>query len=80
MLAMRIIYRISLATPGCKAPEHVDLVEMPESRYEVETVVLGYHVYTGESGTQLLEKRLSVSWRAKTYTTPTLLLLSKEAR
>ena len=48
MLATPIIYRISLATPGCKAtPEHVDLLKMPESRYEVETVVRGYHVYMG---------------------------------
>ena len=46
MLAMPIIYRISLATPGCKAtPKHVHLLKMPESRYEVETIVRGYHVY-----------------------------------
>ena len=48
MLATPIIYYISLATPGCKAtPEHVDLLKTPESRYEVETVVRGYHVYMG---------------------------------
>ena len=48
MLAMPIIYRISLDTPSCKAtPKHVDLLKMPESRYEVETVVCGYHVYMG---------------------------------
>ena len=45
---MAIIYRISLATPSCKAtPEQVDLLKTPESRYEVETVVSGYHVYMG---------------------------------
>ena len=48
MLATAIIYHISLATPSCKAtPEHVDLLQMPESRYEEETVVGGYHVYMG---------------------------------
>ena len=33
--------------PSCKAPEHVDLVQVPESSYKVETVVHGYHVYMG---------------------------------
>ena len=48
MLATPIIYRTSLAMPGCKAtPERVDLLKMLESRYEVETVVRGYHVYMG---------------------------------
>ena len=48
MLATPIIYRTSLATPGCKGtPERVDQVKMPESRYEVETVVRGYHAYMG---------------------------------
>ena len=28
-------------------PERVDLMKMLESRYEVETVVRGYRVYTG---------------------------------
>ena len=48
MLATPIIYRTSLATPGRKAtPELVDQLKMPESRYELETVVRGYHVYMG---------------------------------
>ena len=35
------------ADVGCKHHEHVDLLKMPESRYEVhvETVVHGYHLY-----------------------------------
>ena len=49
---MPVMYHISLATPGCKAiPKHdVDLLKMPESKYEVETtdlIVRGYHVYMG---------------------------------
>ena len=48
MLATPTEYCISLAMPGCKAaPEHVDLLKMPGSKYEVETVVRGYHVYMG---------------------------------
>ena len=46
MLAMPIIYCISLAMPSYKAiPEHVVQLNMPEPRYEVETVVCGFHVY-----------------------------------
>ena len=54
MLAMPIMHHISLAAPGCKAtPEHeVDLLKMPESKYEVETVDLFVATtYTWESGT-----------------------------
>ena len=48
MLATPIIYSISLATPSCNAtPEHVDLLKMPESRHEEETIVGGYQVYMG---------------------------------
>ena len=43
-----VSYTHSLTTPSCKAtPEHVDLLKMPESRYEVETIVGGYHIYVG---------------------------------
>ena len=54
MLVAPMMYHISLATRGCKAsPEHnVDLLKMPESKYEVEIVDLFVATtYTWESRT-----------------------------
>ena len=80
MLATSITYRISLVTPGCKAtPEHVDLLKMPESRYEVEAVVRGYHVYMGIWDAAIAETLECEQEGKNIHTTLTLLLSSKEA-
>ena len=90
MLARPIIYRISLVMPAvrswvwlsetsCKAtPKHLDLLKMPESRCEVETVVRGYHVYMGIWDAAIGET-LECEQEGKSYTTPMLLLSSKVA-